>query len=231
MRSTRLPKAKHSEVVPTATYVIRQFPLFCFSPPPRAECRSLSVLCYLPAMRFTALTLVCVFLSVGCAAGGGAAEVDLGAGDLGVADLGTGGDMMSVDLGMPGTDAGDLGTTDLGSSDMSVTDLGGTDLGTSDLGTTDLGTTDLGPVDAGHECTDTFDCDDGNVCTDDICDAEYHCTHPAVTTHITCDDGLACTTTDSCSGGECIGSHYVLCFGSCVCEEPAGVCGGPLCKA
>ena len=43
--------------------------------------------------------------------------------------------------------------------------------------------------------------DDGNVCTDDTCDGAGACAHPANTA--SCDDGLYCNGTDTCSGGAC----------------------------
>ena len=47
------------------------------------------------------------------------------------------------------------------------------------------------------------DCDDGNPCTTDSCDATKGCSSVNNTT--SCDDGDACTTADSCSGGACAG--------------------------
>ncbi len=46
-------------------------------------------------------------------------------------------------------------------------------------------------------------CDDGNPCTDDICDAQLGCVHSNNT--LSCTDGNACTTNDVCSGGVCVG--------------------------
>jgi len=43
--------------------------------------------------------------------------------------------------------------------------------------------------------------DDGNVCTDDICDGAGACSHPP--NAAPCDDGLFCNGTDSCQGGAC----------------------------
>jgi hypothetical protein len=50
----------------------------------------------------------------------------------------------------------------------------------------------------GSPCTS-----DGNVCTDDVCDAGGACTHPRNTAP--CDDGNVCTTGDTCAGGVCVG--------------------------
>jgi hypothetical protein len=47
-------------------------------------------------------------------------------------------------------------------------------------------------------CTTDADCDDGDPCTDDVCDAGS-CTHPPYD----CDDGNACTV-DSCVNGWCV---------------------------
>ena len=50
-------------------------------------------------------------------------------------------------------------------------------------------------------------CDDGNPCTDDLCDPEEGCSHPNNTTD--CDDGNACTSNDHCFEGACQGSPKV----------------------
>ncbi|MEE8310941.1 MAG: hypothetical protein V3R77_01705, partial [Candidatus Binatia bacterium] len=47
------------------------------------------------------------------------------------------------------------------------------------------------------------DCDDGNPCTDDSCDADGGCMN--VVNVAPCDDGDACTTEDVCSQGRCTG--------------------------
>jgi hypothetical protein len=44
---------------------------------------------------------------------------------------------------------------------------------------------------------------DENVCTDDVCDGEGACAHPA--NSAPCDDGLACTEVDQCQNGACVG--------------------------
>lgn len=46
-------------------------------------------------------------------------------------------------------------------------------------------------------------CDDGNVCTDDSCDAKAGC--GAVANQQGCSDGNACTGTDVCGSGKCAG--------------------------
>ncbi len=57
-------------------------------------------------------------------------------------------------------------------------------------------------------CTDPcigVNCDDGNACTNDICDATGTCQNVANTA--TCDDGYACTTDDVCNAGSCSGTQ------------------------
>ncbi len=49
---------------------------------------------------------------------------------------------------------------------------------------------------AGAACTD-----DGNGCTNDVCDGSGACTHPSNTA--SCDDGLFCNGADVCAGGSC----------------------------
>lgn len=46
-------------------------------------------------------------------------------------------------------------------------------------------------------------CDDGNQCTDDVCDADKGCT--ATNNAAACDDGNKCTGPDKCGGGKCAG--------------------------
>jgi hypothetical protein len=48
---------------------------------------------------------------------------------------------------------------------------------------------------------------DGNVCTNDVCNANGVCQHNNNT--VTCDDGLFCTVGDVCGGGECEGTPRV----------------------
>jgi hypothetical protein len=51
-------------------------------------------------------------------------------------------------------------------------------------------------------CTTNADCNDDEVCTDDICDDQTGlCSNPPNT--LACDDGLFCNGADSCSGGTC----------------------------
>lgn len=71
----------------------------------------------------------------------------------------------------------------------------------------------------GFACTD-----DGNDCTDDICDgsAPSTCTHPIDDTN-NCDDGEDCTDHDECSGGICSGTMY-FCENSGVCNSNNNIC-------
>src|SRR5439155_14069175 len=60
-------------------------------------------------------------------------------------------------------------------------------------------------------------CDDGNPCTDDLCDetTSFECEYSNNTN--SCDDGNACTTNDTCSGGACVGGLPPNCDDSNVC--------------
>ncbi|HKQ63206.1 MAG TPA: post-COAP-1 domain-containing protein [Candidatus Polarisedimenticolaceae bacterium] len=51
---------------------------------------------------------------------------------------------------------------------------------------------------AGTSCTD-----DGNVCTDDLCDGNGSCAQ--VNNTVSCDDGNDCTAGDTCTNGVCVG--------------------------
>jgi hypothetical protein len=54
------------------------------------------------------------------------------------------------------------------------------------------------------ECLGAADCVDGNVCTNDLCDASGACTYQNNT--VVCNDNLFCTATDRCTGGACVGT-------------------------
>jgi hypothetical protein len=61
-----------------------------------------------------------------------------------------------------------------------------------------------------NDCDGTIDnglCDDGNPCTDDLCDPEAGCSHPF--NAALCDDGNSCTVNDHCFEGACSGSQKV----------------------
>jgi len=88
-------------------------------------------------------------------------------------------------------------------------------------------------------CTGDEDCDDGNPCTDNICNLEDgDCVFPDNTDP--CDDGDDCTIGDACSGGVCESGPPLVCDdgaycngletcagGSCV--DGAYPCGAQLC--
>jgi hypothetical protein len=55
----------------------------------------------------------------------------------------------------------------------------------------------------GIPCQDDDDCDDMNGCTDDTCGVDDICDFTP--NSAPCNDGNACTTNDTCSGGTCVG--------------------------
>jgi hypothetical protein len=61
-------------------------------------------------------------------------------------------------------------------------------------------------------CTSAAECDDGNACTSDVCNADGSCDHPAAS----CDDGDLCTT-DSCDPALGCGHQPVSCDDSSLC--------------
>lgn len=66
-------------------------------------------------------------------------------------------------------------------------------------------------------CADASDCDDQNECTLDQCDlTSGSCSHEPTTG--SCNDGDACTQTDACEAGVCVGSDPI------VCDQPTGPC-------
>ncbi len=97
---------------------------------------------------------------------------------------------------------------------------------------------DGAPCDDGDGCTQTDACDDG-VCVgadpvvcaalDDChlpgtCNGETGlCNHPHEADGASCDDGDACTQTDTCHDGTCVGANPVVCAALDVCHVP-GVC-------
>jgi hypothetical protein len=101
------------------------------------------------------------------------------------------------------------------------------------------------PCASGPECNNTCnegtqDCltplntpcsDDGNVCTDDVCDGSGTC---HVNNTLPCDDGSACTLNDTCTGGSCVGNSMtcgngMIEGGSCgeECDDAAQNGNGP----
>ena len=57
------------------------------------------------------------------------------------------------------------------------------------------------------------ECDDHNPCTEDLCDPStpLGCVHGQSDEGSACEDGLACTTQDTCSNGMCVGGDTVQC--------------------
>jgi|GEM_PF-3283829 len=84
----------------------------------------------------------------------------------------------------------------------------------------------------GDDCAETCDptdCDDGNPCTDDVCDPVQGCVNTNNTA--SCDDGDNCTENDVCSGGSCAGAAKDcgdgdLCTDD-VCDAGTGDCSNP----
>ena len=69
---------------------------------------------------------------------------------------------------------------------------------------------------------DDQSCDDGNVCTDDVCDVALGCTNPNNTDP--CDDGVSRTSGDVCGAGVCAGIS--TCPGGDVCNLVLNICEG-----
>ena len=76
---------------------------------------------------------------------------------------------------------------------------------------------DVQPDNCNASCSMDADCNDGNVCTDDVCTAGV-CSNPPVD-GISCSDGDACTTGDACSGGGCVGGAPPNCDDVNVCTD------------
>ncbi len=77
-------------------------------------------------------------------------------------------------------------------------------------------------------CVSDANCNDGNDCTDDVCNAEGDCINTNDDTN-SCDDGVNCTENDACSSGTCSGT-LIDCSGlddDCnvgYCDESDGTC-------
>src|SRR5204862_7074329 len=98
------------------------------------------------------------------------------------------------------------------------------------------------PCDDGNACTtdDTCsdgecvggpprNCDDSNGCTDDSCDPATGCVQTPNTA--SCDDGDACTQTDTCQSGVCTGGAPVVCTASDQCHVAGTWIGGAACSS
>ncbi|TFH23260.1 MAG: hypothetical protein E4H03_06600, partial [Myxococcales bacterium] len=89
-----------------------------------------------------------------------------------------------------------------------------------------VGTCQANDFDADTLCTD-----DGNICTDDVCDGLGSCAHLDNT--VPCDDTDACTQTDTCQSGACVGADPIACtaLDDChavgTCEPASGTCDDP----
>ncbi|MEC9073471.1 MAG: hypothetical protein VX938_13855, partial [Myxococcota bacterium] len=68
--------------------------------------------------------------------------------------------------------------------------------------------------------------DDGNPCTDDVCDPTYGCQY--LDNKKTCDDGDLCTTEDLCGVGVCRGVPTVCPGEGCFCDPDSGGCVCPI---
>jgi hypothetical protein len=64
-------------------------------------------------------------------------------------------------------------------------------------------------IPCGALCDTSADCDDGDGCTDDICDNFTACLHPPRSG--ACEDGNPCTSADTCVAGTCVGTPIVGC--------------------
>jgi hypothetical protein len=79
----------------------------------------------------------------------------------------------------------------------------------------------------GWTCTD-----DGNACTDDLCQAGA-CGHPNAADGQVCNDGNACTRIDACQAGACTGISPVVCptpqdcRSQGTCDTTTGLCSDP----
>jgi hypothetical protein len=64
-----------------------------------------------------------------------------------------------------------------------------------------------------------LNCDDGNLCTNDLCDPNTGCKYAY--NQAPCDDGNKCTSGDACQGGTCVGSQQLKCddFNPCTTDS------------
>ena len=60
-------------------------------------------------------------------------------------------------------------------------------------------------------------CDDENLCTDDVCDTKFGCTH--LLNFAPCNDDDLCTTGDHCALGDCIGGGELPCNDGNACTD------------
>jgi len=72
-------------------------------------------------------------------------------------------------------------------------------------------------------CNKHTDCSDNDPCTIDTCDpVSRTCRHSAAIDGTKCDDGNACTQSDTCAGGRCVGGNPIVCAAGDQCH--AGRC-------
>src|SRR5262249_18276734 len=90
------------------------------------------------------------------------------------------------------------------------------------------------PSPASALCKKNSECEDGNPCTVDRCTKPAKvCTHVPATDGTACNDSNACTRTDVCHAGACVGMNPLPCSASDQCHlagdcDPAtGVCSDP----
>lgn len=80
--------------------------------------------------------------------------------------------------------------------------------------------------------TEDRDCDDGNPCTEDSCDAALGCVSAPVQAALPCDDGDLCTAGDACKpgAGTCAGQPACECESEADCQpyEDGNLCNGTL---
>ncbi len=73
-----------------------------------------------------------------------------------------------------------------------------------------------------------LDCNDANTCTVDLCDPAKGCAYQNVANATPCNDGDACTVSDTCSGGICLAGSKLQCNDNEVCTtdtcEPKSGC-------
>ncbi len=77
-----------------------------------------------------------------------------------------------------------------------------------------------GSAGPGTGCASHTECNDDNPCTDDVCGGNAECVYLNV--EGACDDGLECTTADSCSSGRCLGANN--CADGQACDLERGIC-------
>ncbi len=80
-------------------------------------------------------------------------------------------------------------------------------------------------------CNAAAQCDDGETCTTDVCDATYHCQHPPKSDGESCADELWCDGEEKCYDGVCepptlgpCDGSLPLCVASRTCDEATDKC-------